>query len=88
HEQSDLNHLLFGSHGDSSRIVLYPSSIEDAFYVAAEAFNLAEQYQCPVYIALDLALSMNRTTIPALDAKRVKINRGKVVSEEEAIKLG
>jgi 2-oxoglutarate ferredoxin oxidoreductase subunit alpha len=61
HEQSDLQHMLFGAHGEIPRIVLYPSSIEDAFYMAAEAFNLAEQYQCPVIIALDLALSMNKT---------------------------
>lgn len=88
HEQSDLQHMLWGTHGEIPRIVLYPSSIEDAFYVAAEAFNLAEQYQCPVIIALDLALSMNRTTIPPIDAKRVTIQRGKLVTEEEAKAYG
>ncbi|MBE3596895.1 MAG: 2-oxoacid:acceptor oxidoreductase subunit alpha [Hydrogenibacillus sp.] len=88
HEQSDLNHMLFATHGEIPRIVVYPSSIEDAFYVAAEAFNLAETYQCPVIIALDLALSMNRTTIPPIDAKRVKIERGKIVTPEEAKKYG
>lgn len=88
HEQSDLQHMLWGTHGEIPRIVLYPSSIEDAFYVAAEAFNLAEQYQCPVIIGLDLALSMNRTTVPPIDAKRVDINRGKLISEEEAKAYG
>lgn len=88
HEQSDLQHMLWGTHGEIPRIVLYPSSIEDAFYIAAEAFNLAEQYQCPVIIALDLALSMNRTTIPPIDAKRVPIKRGKLISEEEAKAYG
>ena len=88
HEQSDLYHMLFGTHGEIPRIVLYPSSIEDAFYVAAEAFNLAEMYQCPVFVALDLALSMNRTTTPRIDATRVAINRGKIVTPEEAEKYG
>jgi len=88
HEQSDLQHMLWGAHGEIPRIVLYPSSIEDAFYIAAEAFNLAETYQCPVIIALDLALSMNRTTVPPIDAKRVKVTRGKLISEEEAKAYG
>lgn len=88
HEQSDLQHMLWGTHGEIPRIVLYPSSIEDAFYVAAEAFNLAEEYQCPVIIGLDLALSMNRTTVPPIDAKRVGVHRGKLVTEEEAKAYG
>ncbi|PTQ53792.1 MULTISPECIES: 2-oxoacid:acceptor oxidoreductase subunit alpha [Hydrogenibacillus] len=88
HEQSDLFHMLFATHGEIPRIVVYPSSIEDAFYVAAEAFNLAERYQTPVILALDLVLSMNRTTIPRIDAKRVPIDRGKIVTPEEAKKYG
>ncbi|UOF91102.1 2-oxoacid:acceptor oxidoreductase subunit alpha [Fodinisporobacter ferrooxydans] len=88
HEQSDLQHMLYGTHGEIPRIVLYPSTIEDAFYIAAEAFNLAETYQCPVFVALDLVLSMNKTTVPPFDSTRVPITRGKLVTEEEAKSYG
>ncbi|WP_048602391.1 2-oxoacid:acceptor oxidoreductase subunit alpha [Rubeoparvulum massiliense] len=87
YEQSDLQQMLYAGHGEIPRIVIYPSTIEDAFYLAAEAFNLAEQYQCPVIVGLDLALSMNKTTIPAIDANRVQISRGKLLSPDEVKSL-
>lgn len=83
HEQSDLQHMLFSTHGEIPRIVLYPATIEDAFYIAAESFNLADYYQCPVIIALDLAMSMNKTTVPSFDGNRVMIDRGKWAGKEE-----
>lgn len=87
YEQSDLQHMIYGTHGEIPRIVVCPATIEDAFYVAAEAFNLAEQYQCPVFISLDLGFSMNKTTVPTIDAKRVKINRGKLLTPEQVKQL-
>ncbi|MDQ0253988.1 2-oxoglutarate ferredoxin oxidoreductase subunit alpha [Evansella vedderi] len=84
HEQSDLNQMIYGTHGEIPRIVLYPATIEDAFYVAAEAFNLADIYQCPVVVGLDLGLSMNKMTIPSFDPNRVAIDRGKLLTNEEA----
>ncbi|PYZ95102.1 pyruvate ferredoxin oxidoreductase [Salipaludibacillus keqinensis] len=83
HEQSDLQHMIYGTHGEIPRIVLYPSTIEEAFYIAAESFNLAEYYQCPVIVALDLGLSMNKMTVPSFNSKRVEIHRGKLLTEEE-----
>lgn len=88
HEQGDLNHLLHAAHGDFPRIVLYPSSVEDAFYLAAEALNLAEIYQTVVFLVSDLGLGMNKQTTPRFDPRRVEIRRGKIVSEEEARALG
>ncbi|MCD8510891.1 MAG: 2-oxoacid:acceptor oxidoreductase subunit alpha [Bacillus sp. (in: Bacteria)] len=88
HEQSDLNQMIFGTHGEIPRIVLYAATIEDAFYIAAEAFNLADKYQCPVVVGLDLGLSMNKMTVPPFDAKRVPIDRGKLITDEEAKEFG
>jgi len=86
-EQSDLQHILNASHGEFPRIVLYPSTIGDSFYLAAEAFNLAEKYQCPVFLMLDLAMSMNKTTILPIDVTRVSIQRGKILGEGDLKKL-
>jgi 2-oxoglutarate ferredoxin oxidoreductase subunit alpha len=74
-EQGDLNMFLGASQGDFPRIVIAPSTVEDAFYATAEAFNLAEKYQCPVIVASDLLLSEHIETVDALDLN-VPIDRG------------
>ena len=56
-EQSDLNIACFGGHGDSPRIVLAPSSVEDCFYITLEAAKLAREYSCPAIILTDQALA-------------------------------
>ena len=56
-EQSDLMQAIYGSHGDSPRIVLAPKDVEDCFYIALEACKLARKYSCPVIILSDQALS-------------------------------
>jgi 2-oxoglutarate ferredoxin oxidoreductase subunit alpha len=55
-EQSDLNLAVFGSHGDAPRIVLAARDVEDAFYSAIEAVNLAREYSCPVILLTDQAI--------------------------------
>jgi 2-oxoglutarate ferredoxin oxidoreductase subunit alpha len=56
-EQSDLNIACFGGHGDSPRIVLAPSSVEDCFYITLEAAKLAREYSCPAIVLTDQALA-------------------------------
>ena len=46
-EQSDLNHALYGGHGEAPRVVMAPTTVEDCFHVIVEAFNAAEKYQVP-----------------------------------------
>ena len=85
-EQSDLHHILFGGHGDVMRIVISPATLEEGFYLTAEAFNLAEKYQTPVIILTEQAFGQNKYTAEpdALDPYKVKIDRGKLISREEA----
>ena len=56
-EQSDLNIATFGGHGDSPRVVIAPASVEDAFYTAIEAVNIARKYSVPVFILTDQAIA-------------------------------
>jgi 2-oxoglutarate ferredoxin oxidoreductase subunit alpha len=56
-EQSDLFIACFGSHGDAPRVVLGPSSVEDCFYTAIEAVNIANKYNVPVIILSDQAIA-------------------------------
>ena len=63
-EQSDLNIACFGGHGDSPRVVLAPSSVEDCFYTAIEAVNIARKYSTPVVLLSDQGIA---TRIEAFD---------------------
>lgn len=56
-EQSDLNLAVFGSHGDAPRIVIAPGNVEDCFYTAIEAVNLARKYNVPVFLLSDQAIA-------------------------------
>ncbi len=81
-EQSDLMSMIYGTHGEIPKIVMAPSTVEEAFYDTAEAFNLAEEYQCPVIVLSDLQLSLGKQTVQPLDYSRVEIRRGKLVDYE------
>ena len=81
-EQSDLMAMIYGTHGEIPKIVMAPSTVQEAFYDTAEAFNLAEEYQCPVIVLSDLQLSLGKQTVEPLDYNKVEIRRGKLVTEE------
>ena len=56
-EQSDLNIACFGGHGDSPRVVLAPSGVEDCFYTTIEAVNIARKYSTPVILLTDQGIA-------------------------------
>ncbi len=47
-----------------------------------EAFNLAEQYQCPVIVLSDLQLSLGKQTVEKLDYNRIEIKRGEIIQSD------
>ncbi len=81
-EQSDVNAMIYSTHGEIPKIVLAPSTVEECFYDTIEAFNLAEQYQCPVILLTDLQLSLGKQTADMLDYNKVKIERGNLVDSD------
>jgi 2-oxoglutarate ferredoxin oxidoreductase subunit alpha len=82
-EQGDLNHMLYGGHGEVPRFVLAPTTVDECFWKTIEAFNLAEQYQLPVYLTADLSMAVTEQTFPpdAFDMDAVEIDRGFLVDE-------
>src|SRR5258708_13731250 len=70
-EQSELNIATFGGHGDSPRVVVAPANVEDCFYVAIEAVNLARKYSVPVIILSDQAIATRIEAFDEPDLKRV-----------------
>jgi len=63
-EQSDLHQAIYGSHGDSPRVVLAAATVEDCFYISLEAARIARKYSTPVFILSDTSLA---TRIEAFD---------------------
>jgi 2-oxoglutarate ferredoxin oxidoreductase subunit alpha len=63
-EQSDLNLACYGSHGDAPRVVVAPANVEDCFYTAIEAVNLARQYNVPVFVLSDQAIATRIEAFP------------------------
>ncbi|CAM4017404.1 2-oxoglutarate ferredoxin oxidoreductase subunit alpha [Bacillus manliponensis] len=82
-EQSDLLAMIYGTHGEIPKIVMAPSTVEEAFYDAIEAFNLAEEYQVPVILLTDLQLSLGKQTVEPLKLDKVEIRRGKLDLQAE-----
>jgi 2-oxoglutarate ferredoxin oxidoreductase subunit alpha len=80
-EQGDLLFVMHASQGDFPRIVVAPRSLKECFNVGAEAFNLADRYQVPVIVLLDLFLSEHVENVDGgFDVDSVTIDRGKLVS--------
>jgi len=83
-EQGELNFAVYGGSGDFPRAVLAPRSVEDAFYITAKAFNLAEKYQIPVVILTDHHLATAYQTVNKFDLQKVKIDRGELITDKGA----
>ncbi|MBT4890980.1 MAG: 2-oxoacid:acceptor oxidoreductase subunit alpha [Rhodospirillales bacterium] len=86
-EQSDLGMMISGGNGDFPRIVLAPGNSHECFEIGALATNLAQIAQCPVFIALDRALSQDTMTVPYFDLDSVEMDTGKMLDAAEVAEL-
>jgi 2-oxoglutarate ferredoxin oxidoreductase subunit alpha len=64
-EQSDLFHSVFGSHGDTPRVVIGCTDVADSYHATVDAFNIAEELQMPVIVLSDQSIAQRRETIDA-----------------------
>ncbi len=70
-EQSDLNIAVNGGHGDSPRVVLAPANVEDCFYTAIDAVNIARNYSVPVIVLSDQAIATRIEAFEEPDLQKV-----------------
>jgi 2-oxoglutarate ferredoxin oxidoreductase subunit alpha len=83
-QQGDLMLCAYASHGDTRHICVYPADPKEAFEMAAQAFDLAERFQTPVFVLTDLDIGMNDWMVPKLTwDDRYRPDRGKVLSATE-----
>ena len=80
-QQCDLISCAYASHGDTKHVLLFPEDPAEAFDFAADAFDLADRLQTPIFVMLDLDIGMNHRLCRPLtwDDKR-KYDRGKVMT--------
>jgi 2-oxoglutarate ferredoxin oxidoreductase subunit alpha len=86
--QGDLLQAAFLSHGDTKHIMIIPASVDEAYTFAMEAFDLAEQFQTPVFVMMDLDLGMNNWMSDAFTYPTTPVNRGKLLTAEKLKELG
>jgi 2-oxoglutarate ferredoxin oxidoreductase subunit alpha len=83
-EQSDLMQAIYGSHGDTPRVVLAPKNVEDCFYIAIEAARIARDYSTPVLILTDQGLSSRIEAFDEPDLGKVMVDAKPDLSERAA----
>ena len=86
--QGDILSCAFLSHGDTRHIMLLPSSVNECFNMAMDAFELTEKFQTPVFVLSDLDLGMNNWASAPFAYPEKPISRGKVLSAAELDKAG
>jgi 2-oxoglutarate ferredoxin oxidoreductase subunit alpha len=80
-QQCDLLSAAYASHGDTKHVMLFPEDPAEAFEFAAEAFDLADRLQTPIFVMLDLDIGMNHRLCRPLKWDDSKVyDRGKVMT--------
>src|SRR5262245_12251319 len=80
-QQCDVISCAYASHGDTKHVLLFPEDPAEAFEFGAQAFDLADRLQTPIFVMLDLDIGMNHRLCRPLkwDDSR-KYDRGKVMT--------
>jgi 2-oxoglutarate ferredoxin oxidoreductase subunit alpha len=82
-QQSDILSCAYASHGDTKHVLLFPEDPTECFEFTAQAFDLAERLQTPIFVMTDLDIGMNTRLCAPLEWDDTKVyDRGKVMTYE------
>ena len=82
-QQSDLISCAYASHGDTKHVMLFPEDPYECFALGAQAFDIADRLQSPVFVLLDLDIGMNDRLCKPFDwDDSRRYDRGKVMTAE------
>jgi len=85
----DIQFLRWGNSGGLPVIVLAPVDVKDCYELTVQAFNLAEQYRCPVFLATNKEISMTRETLCLEDLSPAPlVSRRRADPEEPFLPFG
>lgn len=69
----DIQFMRWGCSGGLPVIVLAPSDVRECFTLTIQAFNLAERFRCPVFLASNKEIGLTRETIDLEQVERPEI---------------
>ncbi|HXC38965.1 MAG TPA: 2-oxoacid:acceptor oxidoreductase subunit alpha [Burkholderiales bacterium] len=82
-QQSDVLSCAYASHGDTKHVLLFPEDPRECFEFSAEALDLADRLQTPIFVMTDLDIGMNqRLCEPFVWDDKREYDRGKVMTRE------
>jgi 2-oxoglutarate ferredoxin oxidoreductase subunit alpha len=83
-QQCDLLSCAYASHGDTKHVLLFPENPTEAFEFGADAFDLADRLQTPIFVMLDLEIGMNHHLCRPLKWDDARVyDRGKIMTAAE-----
>ena len=83
-QQSDLLSCAYASHGDTKQVLLFPEDPAECFTFTAQAFDLAERLQTPVFVMTDLDIGMNQRLCEPFQWDDTRAyDRGKVMNYDD-----
>jgi 2-oxoglutarate/2-oxoacid ferredoxin oxidoreductase subunit alpha len=86
--QQDIAFAAGLSHGDTRHMLLLPSSVDECYTMAMQAFDLADRFQTPVFVMSELDLAMNNWMAEPFPYPDGDIDRGKVLTPETLKQVG
>jgi 2-oxoglutarate ferredoxin oxidoreductase subunit alpha len=83
-QQADILAAAYASNGDTKHVLLFPEDPRECFEFGADALDLADRLQTPIFVMTDLDIGMNQRLCNPLswDDNRT-YDRGKVMTAEE-----
>src|SRR6516162_2208421 len=82
-QQADILSAAYASHGDTKHVLLFPQDPHESFTFAAEALDLADRLQTPIFVMMDLDIGMNDWLVEPLEWNEGRhYDRGKVMTAE------
>jgi 2-oxoglutarate ferredoxin oxidoreductase subunit alpha len=84
----DVQFLRWGNSGGLPVIVLAPVDVADCFVLTMHAFNLAEKFRCPVFIASNKEIAMTKESIDIDSLEKPKVTDRVLSMEKNFLPFG
>ena len=78
--QSDIQFLRWGTSGGFPIIALSPTNVLDCYRLTQRAFDLAERFRVPVFLACDKQIVLNRTTVESSAFEDIHVRQRDIAS--------
>lgn len=82
----DIQFLRWGNSGGLPVIVLAPVDVRDCYLLTVQAFNLAERYRCPVFLASNKEIGMTRESVDLGSLALPKLENRAVADQTQALR--